>query len=192
MKDYGHTGEQGVSLVIAELLARGLRPYRPVVDNHGVDLMLLDGTRLQVKAANLSKAYTKDRRTGESHHRGRMCYQFSTQRTVIGTNEKLRRVGITYEYRNFADEVDFLIFVGIDEHRFWIVPSEHMNDCCHVTIAQGESQAKNGPRWKFWQEIRDGEGRWGLLAHHNPVDEIDVDLLYGRGDTTELPASVAA
>jgi hypothetical protein len=164
MTTRGEIGEQGVSLVIAELLARGFKPYRPVVDDHGVDLMLSDGTRIQVKSANLSVMWAGNRKTGKSGPTGNKGYQFSLQRTVFGTKEKLQSVGITYEYRDMSKDSDYLILVGLDERRFWIVPTGIISECKHIVIANGVSQTKNGPKFRFWKAIRSGENKWDMLA----------------------------
>ncbi|HXN71541.1 MAG TPA: hypothetical protein VN861_03195 [Candidatus Acidoferrales bacterium] len=156
-------GEQGVALVIAELLVRDFKPYRPVVDDHGVDIMLPDGLRIQVKAANLSRSWAMNRKTGKSGPTGKLAYQFSLQRTVFGTKEKLQTVGITYEYRDVYRESDFLILVGFDERRFWIIPTSLVDGCKHVSLVQGLSYAKKSLRTKFWYSVREGEGRWDLL-----------------------------
>lgn len=173
-------------MVIVELLAHNFKPYRPVVDDHGVDLMLSDGIRIQVKTANLSHCWGgKRRRTEKSYATDKMMYQFSLQRTVFGTKEKLQSVGITYEYRDISKEADFLILVGLDERRFWIVPTGVIAECTHVAIAQGVSRAKNGPRSRFWKSVRDGENRWDMLSHrvtNESRDEVAVNLpdIYDR------------
>jgi hypothetical protein len=175
----GNIGEQGVSMVVAELLANDYKPYRPVVDDHGVDLMLSDGTRIQVKTANLSVMWAMDRRTNKSAPTGKKGYQFSLQRTVLGTKEKLQSIGVTYAYREVHKDADFLILVGLDERRFWIVPTAIIIGCKHICIQEGVSRSKNTVNYRIWQAVRDGENRWDILADANTRNE---DFHPGRAD----------
>jgi hypothetical protein len=178
MNSRGNIGEQGVSLVIAELLARDFKPYRPVMDDHGIDLMLSTGVSIQVKTANLSQAWARDRKLGKTVPTGKMMYQFSLQRTIFGTKQKLQSVGITYEYRDISQEADYLILVGLNERRFWIVPTKEIAGCKHVALAQGESRAKYGLRSRFWHVVRSGEGGWHLL--NSPLESepiVDISVL---------------
>lgn len=168
-KRWSQIGEQGVALVIAELLGRDIIPYRPVVDDHGVDLMLGDGKRLQVKAANLSLVWN---RRGPSE---RKAYQFSLQKR--GDMDTLRNDGVSYAYRDIAENADFLILVGIDEKRFWVIPSAAVNGCKHIGITQHFLEPKVGPRFRFWQAIRAGEGRWDLLTPKPVLPEVDIAAL---------------
>lgn len=170
----GRIGEAGVQLVLAELIVRDFKPYRPVVDDHGVDIMLSNGNRIQVKTANLSTMWHKVRGASKSTPTGKKGYQFSLQRTVFGTKEKLRSVGLTYEYRDVATESDFLILVGLDERRFWIVQTSCIRSCKHILISEGNSRNKMGPNFRFWRNIRVGENDWESLRipvrEENPVE----------------------
>ena len=111
-------------MVVAELLVRGLRPYRPVVDDHGVDILLDNGARLQVKSTTLWK-YKYDR-TGKRSHRVDPVYRFSllTDMQKRHGAAKLRATGNgsrrSLAYSSFAD---FFILCGIEERRFWVVPT---------------------------------------------------------------------
>lgn len=106
-------GEQGCLLVLAELVRRGLRPYRPVVDDHGVDIMLYNGTHIQVKSANL---------TSHRNHTKSQVYQFTCSQKAYGPGARQRASKAVR--RVFGNVCDFVILVGLNEKRFWIVPAE--------------------------------------------------------------------
>jgi|HubBroStandDraft_2_1064218.scaffolds.fasta_scaffold372676_1 hypothetical protein len=133
-------GQQGVSLAITELLERELNPYLPVVDDHGVDIMLASGARIQVKAAHLSKL-RRDR------HRQ---YRFSCQQNVYGSRSAQR--AIYWQRRKFAKQCDFLVLVGLDERRFWIVPAIVADERTENMLVLGQS---SGPTMEEIQKLAD-------------------------------------
>jgi hypothetical protein len=171
----GGTGKVGEHLVIAELLQRGFKPFVPVVDDHGVDIMLPNGNRIQVKAANLSVIWQTRKEGGKAFPTSKRGYQFNLQRTVFGTKEKLQTVGITYTRRDISVEADFLVLVGIDQHKFWVVPTAEIKGCSHILIDADSARKvnnKNGPHFKFWRAVRAGENNWEVL-HHSRIDSRD-------------------
>lgn len=93
---------------MSELILRGHCPYRPAVDDKGVDLVLSNGVRLQVKTARLHK---------RKHHAA-PAYNLTLGWTKLGrVQSPIRRP------RRYSEECDFLVIFGVDENRFWIVPS---------------------------------------------------------------------
>jgi hypothetical protein len=190
MAAHSKTGEQGVLLVAAKLLELGMNPYAPFVDDHGVDIMLPSGLRIQVKAAHLSRQRKNDK------HRQ---YQFSCQQNVYGTGGRAR--ALTWKHRVFAKECDFLVLVGLNENRFWVVPSAAADAYGGTSIILGQVspptaeeikeligqgkelqdvayelgcstttvwKRKNGiraDRGLKIRELRDYENRWELLAN---------------------------
>ena len=112
-------GEAGVLRVMSELILKGHTPYKPAVDDHGVDLMLNSGLRLQVKTATL-----RTRNSGIKHLKGGDVvntvtgYYLSLGWTQSGrTHTPIRRK------RRYSEECDYFVIWGVDENRFWIVPS---------------------------------------------------------------------
>lgn len=107
-------GEAGLLRVMSELILRGYHPYRPAVDDHGVDIMLSDGTRIQVKTSRLHSRKRRHR-TGVTE---KTAYHLTLGWTAMGRMQKpIRRP------RSYDKECDFLIIFGVDEQRFWIIPS---------------------------------------------------------------------
>ena len=133
----GRVGQQGVNLLISELLAHGLCPYQPVLDDHGVDLMLSNGARLQVKTAHLS-------RSKRAINKG--IYAFSCSRNVYITpgrdiksypGGRRFQNGIGWARREFAKECDFVVLIGLDERRFWIIPALVVDSRKETTLMVG-------------------------------------------------------
>ena len=153
MGDFSKTGEQGVQLVVAELLERKLNPYRPVVDDHGVDIMLSTGVRIQVKAAHLSK---------KSKNSANKTYHFSTQTNVYGEGGRAR--ALTWKRRTFTGSCDLLILVGLDEKRFWVVPPE-------LVDAHGDMSLILGPKpWPSPVRVQE------LVSQGMTLDQIAEEL----------------
>jgi hypothetical protein len=94
-------GQAGVFRVASLLILKGHVPAFPSVDT-GVDITLDNGMRLQIKSRSLQAhpAYPNG------------AYPFSTKENNFG---KLKR--------DWTKVVDFLIFWGIDEDRYFIVPA---------------------------------------------------------------------
>lgn len=196
-RDSIRTGERGVLLVMEELLHRGVNPYKPAVDDHGVDLMLLNGLRIQVKAAHLSHSDSKYPLRSRN-------YIFSCAKNTFGSG--YRRV---QNRRIFSDECDFVLFVGLDQRRFWIVPSpvvdahgdmsiimrecddpptlQKINEmlskgmlktevakelgCCETTIwKRGKGFRERNSKVRY---LRSFEDRWDLLDRKSAVHEFD-------------------
>lgn len=114
MADCIKLGEAGLLRVMSELILRGHHPYRPAVDDHGVDIMLSTGVRIQVKTARLhTRKWKHGSVVGE-----KTAYNLSLGWTAAGrVHAPIRRA------RSYDKECEFLIIFGVDEQRFWIVPS---------------------------------------------------------------------
>lgn len=99
-------GQAMVFRVSAELLLRGHVPSFPSVDS-GVDILLDNGLRLQVKARTMTMNHP-------AYPGG--VYPFSTK-------ENSRKGKWGERKRDWSKVCDFIIYVGIDENRYFIVPS---------------------------------------------------------------------
>lgn len=112
-------GEAGVLRVMSELILRGHTPYKPAVDDHGVDLMLSTGVRLQVKTATL-----RTRRRGTQQLKdGPQIYLSAGYFLSLGWCQMGRVQSPIRRKRLYSQECDYFIIWGVDENRFWIVPS---------------------------------------------------------------------
>jgi hypothetical protein len=102
-------GQAGVHRVASELLLRGINPTFPAVDIGG-DLLIDHGVRVQVKSAHLVT-----RKVGKVEV---TAYWFK-----LSTKAVVRKKTIKLVPRIFSDECEFVILWGIEQNRFWIVPS---------------------------------------------------------------------
>ena len=102
-------GQAGVHRVAVELLLRGINVWFPTVDV-GVDLMAEGGVRIQVKSTHI--AYFKPYPKG--------AYWFHLRQGPIASGKNNIRVRAP---RKFSEQCDFVVLWGIDQDRFFIVPS---------------------------------------------------------------------
>ena len=105
-------GKAGEYMVASQLLLRGVPVALPAVDE-GVDIYA-GHLRIQVKAARKIKVKTA----------GSWGYHFN-----IGTHKWNAQTRTFYRKRDARAAVDFYVFWGIDENRFWIVPSNLLPQC---------------------------------------------------------------
>lgn len=144
-------GQSGVWAVASQLGLRGHNCLFPTVDN-GYDLMIENGLKLQIKSRYLigrdCKAYPH------------WMYSFDLRRSIW--DSKLGRVKGFSSYSQIAD---FFVLWGIDENRFWIVPSSL--DQSSVNIGSRLSNQNRGTqhdcRESKLRRMESMEDRWDLL-----------------------------
>jgi hypothetical protein len=153
-------GQAGVWTVAAQLAIRGHVPMFPGVD-YGFDLAMENGLRLQIKTARL----TCSRKRGVDYPR----YSFNLRSYKAKYNK-----GVVSKPRDWTIVADFMVFWGIDDNRFWIVPtSEIPKGQGTIMFAQNDPLPydKTG-RWSGGKNYRYEavmkkkiayEGRWDLL-----------------------------
>lgn len=95
----------------------------PCVDDHGVDIYA-GSVRIQVKSAY----YRKDK----AYPTGAYWFKLTHGAIVTGGNTIRKRGG-----RTFSNQCDFVVFMGIDEERFWIVPAAMLDRSTLVTLRLG-------------------------------------------------------
>ena len=103
-------GQAGVFRVASELLLRGLNPQFPSVDC-GADLIVEGGVQIQVKSAHLRYQAT-------CYPQGAYWFKL-TRGPVAHGNHGLRK----RSPRVFSEDCEFVVFWGIEQHRFWVVPA---------------------------------------------------------------------
>lgn len=114
-------GQAGVWRVASELALRGFTPHFPGVD-FGYDIMIEAGVRIQVKCAHLSfrRPYPK----------GAYWFKLAKGAIVSGSNTIKKRLT-----QVFSEKSEFVILWGIEQQRFWIVPSGHLDN--HQLVVVG-------------------------------------------------------
>lgn len=102
-------GQAGVWRVASMLALRGTNPHFPGVD-HGYDLVTDRGCRIQVKAASLRK--------NSAYPDGAYWFKF-WQATILSGMSNVRERGA----KDYSECSDVVVLWGIDEDRFWLLPS---------------------------------------------------------------------
>lgn len=129
-------GEASVLAAGVHLLYQGYTVHKPLVDDDGVDLSILKGTkaaRIQVKCSS---------RLDKKKHGGTVsCYEFTLAAVRASSN------GIETRLRKFSDQVEFVILHGVDEDKYWIVPSA-MLDGKKSVIIYSTSRSKLDIDWE--------------------------------------------
>jgi hypothetical protein len=116
-------GEAGVLRVMSELIFRGHHPYKPAVDDHGVDLMLSTGLRIQVKTATLITRQVRIQRK-----EGIVKVSKASYNLRLGSTQSGRVHAPINRKKAYSQECDYFVIFGVDESRFWIVPSFVMDN----------------------------------------------------------------
>lgn len=111
-------GAAGVFAVCSQLCLRDFTPCIPAVDD-GVDVILSNGMKLQVKTGFL--------RNHPGFPYG--AYAFDVRR---GWKRKGQEIVTNLRDRNYAGIADFVIFVGLNENRFFIVPPHELTGCVWI------------------------------------------------------------
>lgn len=106
-------GKAGEYRVASELILLGLHPAFPSIDL-GYDLMVEHGVRIQVKSVQ--------RRTKLGHANVLSYRIFPSKRLTYDGNRLIDR-----RDRKISDECDFVVVWGMEEDRFWVIPS-HLLD----------------------------------------------------------------
>lgn len=118
-------GEASVLKTGIALIYQGYAVFKPLVDDHGVDLAIVGSHRtakIQVKSASL--ATKKKTETSSTSY-----YEFSL------TSVKARfSGGAEISTRIFSEEVDFVVLHGVDEDRFWVVPAAFLDGRKSVSV----------------------------------------------------------
>lgn len=114
-------GQAAVYRTAAELLLRGIHVSFPAVDV-GFDLIAGGLVRIQVKATRL---YQRVPHIDP-------YYRFALH------SHKLANVGSVRKYvpkkAHLQKRADFVVLYGLDENRFWVVPTELLNGRSHVEL----------------------------------------------------------
>ncbi|SRR6266481_1497961 len=165
-------GQAGVWAVAAQLAIRGHIPIFPGVD-YGWDLMIENGLRLQIKTARLN-GQTK---------RGVLYpgYSFNLRKTSISSIKRMSSIA-----RDWTKVADFFVLWGIDENRFWIVPTTSRNTSA-IRFTQYEpmpnditGRLRGGKNLQYQQAVERKaayEGRWDLLDVNRVIETVAKQVL---------------
>jgi hypothetical protein len=149
-------GQAGVYAAASQLALCGHNILFPGVDE-GYDLVLGNGLKIQVKCARLIFQNTAMYREG--------VYAFDLRRAIY--DPKTANHQSTQKFRSYQSVADFFVLWGIDEDRFWIIPTSIKNKRIYFprrgSISKSNSYAKS-----YWLKISQDktaamEDRWDLL-----------------------------
>lgn len=173
-------GQAGVWAVASQLARRGIVPLFPGVDQ-GFDLMLGNGIKLQVKTATL-KIYGGDKRY--------LAYCFDCRGRKWNPETKQYNRRALGEYAKLAD---FFVLWGIDEDRFWIIPTAGVRGAIwfpkrdFICLNPQPGRATHH-RDRALERLERTEGRWDLLDIDRVAEEVVETVGIVDGVTATFPA----
>jgi hypothetical protein len=140
MKDNLMLGRAGELRVASELLLRGIEVYLNTSADSGVDLILSNSKKVQVKTARLT---TNRQPTWRSY-----CWSFKSW----------RRVEKHYESHSLKD-VDYVILWAVDDDVFFIIPADEVRGSYSIRLNPGSSypskKVSNHMRFKdAWDSLK--------------------------------------
>ena len=151
-------GQAGVYAVCAQLCLRGLTPCMPAVDD-GVDLMLTNGLKLQIKSGML--------RTQPGFPFGAYCFDVRK-----GWKRKGKEIITNLRERTYEGIADFVVFFGVDEQRFFVIPPSELNQSYWIpSKAQTQRRLLRQRNLK----ILGFEDAWHLLDVDNALSLIESE-----------------
>ena len=156
-KDRQHSayvGAAGVFAVASRLCLLEHSPSVPTVDI-GVDIVLENGLKIQVKAGH----FRKDPRTAGQYY-------------VVDAKRLSRSIGKRKGESKYVGVVDFLVYWAIDENRFFVFPMRDDFKGIYITSKTGAFK-RLSTKCDSYQMVRDHEEAWHLLDVDAAVEEIE-------------------
>lgn len=152
-KDFQLRTQAAVWTVAAQLALRGHVPLFPGLDV-GYDLVLDNGLRLQIKSSMIKHQAKQNYPFG--------AYGFQLLRGAWDSNaKKYKRSNL----RPYSEVADFFVLWGIDENRFFILPTANAGKA--IWFGRKGFESKSNNRKVFGkiteQRLVDMEDRWDLL-----------------------------
>ena len=157
-------GMAGVFAVCEQLCRSGHTPFTPSVD-FGVDIMLDNGLKLQVKSSQA--------RLHPGYSQGVYCFDVRKG----WTRKKGQIISHAYSDRNYAESCDFFVFYGVHERRFFIVPVGIVGNRSIWIPTRGNFQCKRTKQTNcIAKEIVKFEDAWHLLDVNSALSEIETEI----------------
>jgi hypothetical protein len=149
-------GQAGVFAVASKLALHGHNVLFPAVDE-GYDLMLSNGLRIQVKSCRLMFLSRKKYQAG--------LYSFSLRRKMYDPTGQNR---LSRMMKPYSEVADFFVLWGVEEDRFWILPTSTKNQRIDFARKDSISTNINIGLQTHWQKVAKAkeeamEERWDLL-----------------------------
>jgi hypothetical protein len=132
-------GKAGEHRVLSELLLRGINAGFLEIDN-GVDLVLENGFRIQIKSSHSDISTTRG-------------YKYPVYLFPLRKKKYINSKGVTLRPKIKTDSIDFLILWCVDDDWFYIIPSDKIvQTTVNIPIAPEKPS-------KYQQYLN----AWGLL-----------------------------
>ena len=153
-REFQLQGQAAVWQVASQLALRGHNVYFPGLDE-GCDLLMDNGLRLQIKSATLQSP-----KGAPNYRNGAYCFAL---RRGAWLPDKKRYERTTL--RSYSEVADVFVLWGIDENRFFIVPTSHKGQAIHFGKRGYQSLSNNRSKFDYVsaQRIADYEDRWDVL-----------------------------
>lgn len=176
-REFQLQGQAAVWQVASQLALRGHNVYFPGLDE-GCDLLMDNGLRLQIKSATLQNPKGANYRNG--------AYTFGLRRGAWLSDKK------RYErstLRTYAEVTDFFVLWGIDENRFFIVPTSHKGQSIHFGRRGYQSLSNNRSKFDYVsaERVAEYEDRWDVLDVNSVsgiIDGLNDFTLEGKDNQT--------
>jgi hypothetical protein len=164
-------GAAAVWQAASQLALREHNPLFPGLDE-GYDLQINNGLRLQVKSATIQY------RSSVNYPLGAYC--FGLRR---GAWDGSKKAYTRSNLRSYSEVADFFVLWGIDENRFFILPTSYEGKAIWFSRRGFESKSHNRRVFAERTERRlaDYEDRWDLLD----VNRTSSDLIESAVDSIE-------
>lgn len=147
-----YTGKAGEYIVAGQLMLRGEKILWPSVDV-GYDLMTREGCRIQVKTSHLYAAK-------------------ETPRYFFPLKDK----------RNlFSAVCDYVVFYGIEQNKFWIVPASLVDSCTGVELGYEPSLRRFTGSIKDMREMISLGFSRGKVAKHYGIARTSLQQFLDSG-----------
>jgi len=151
-------GMAGTFAVCEQLCRYGHTPFMPSVD-FGVDVMLDNGLKIQVKSGRC--------RNHPGYSNG--VYAFDIRR---GWTRVKGEIVAHPKDRDYRDSCDFVIFFGVDERRFFIIPSVEINSHAIWIPRRGNREFKRAK--SIAKSMMKFEDAWHLLDVNATLSDLEL------------------
>jgi hypothetical protein len=180
-KGFQLQGQAAVWQVASQLALRGHNVLFPGLDT-GYDLQLENGLRLQIKSATITYKNEGYQRSG--------AYGFGLRRGAWDRKSKSYTRNKHENFRPYSEVAHYFVLWGVDENRFFILPTSHKAKAIWFTRRGAVSKSMNKVLFDRLMEERrvQYEDRWDLLdvgAMSRSLIESSVDhqVLESQGET---------
>jgi hypothetical protein len=160
------TGKAGEHAVATQLLLRGVITLWPSVDR-GSDLYTENGCRIQVRCAHLYH-----------HKKYQPRYFFPLPKTRRIPNSD--KTTILVVRKPFVEVCDFVIFWGIEQNRFWVVPAALVDESTGIELGTEIGSRFVGSIKDMREMISLGYTR-GKVAKHYGIHRTSLQLFLDSG-----------